>query len=647
MEADRWFFVNDKREPSPIGEAELRDGLLLNAIAPNTLVWRPNWKEWVRAEHVRQLGKALGHRARDFKDPALDPNQHTPPPIPAPDEEDWIPRRSTPVPPPNHPKALVRRPAQPTMTDLTAPASSAAGGTLRPPGAVPPPPRGVPRALLCDSENGDVNGSESVESLNSVGHSHLASDGSPRSSRALQRRSSSVPSLTPSVPSHSSTPFAHPSAKPSSVANDRLQPPAVEVPPEELSAPEHGLSEATYDPDSIEARQLVPDLHPLSSPRPELSPRPRRAIALTLVAVLLTASAGFWLTLRHPHRAATASSAATRSTARPKALTGCAPSRPTQRIAPSLLMAIPPIAADAPAAGRVLVGFAENPTTAVGISVDPTDLDISIPFREENESRVVSVTPLGSYAAPQFFAARENLPLRKGRLVDAGRDFLFGLSDAGFARQFVGSEVDLVWAVDAKVSVTDPRISSIPGLAHAVTFRSGGQTGSIMLGWLTESGQNLAGPYQIESTVEFLGTPALATSSDSVLVTFAGRANESAPWSLFLSEAKVGHPPTPAKPIAQPAGGPGGDSISPALVSVANHRWLLQWSEGPQGQRQVRLQTLSSDGDAIGVPHTISPLGSNSGQGLLWSFGRTAVSLFVVSVGRSAELWATPLACPE
>lgn len=295
----------------------------------------------------------------------------------------------------------------------------------------------------------------------------------------------------------------------------------------------------------------------------------------------------------------------------------------------------------------MLVGFAENATTAVGISVDPIDLDIGIPFREENESRVVSVTPLGSYGSPQFFASRESLPLRKARLVDATRDFLFGLSDTGFSRQFEGGEVDPIWAVDAKTNVTDPRISSISGLAHAITFRRGGQTGAIMLGWLTESGQSLAGPYQLQSEVEFVGTPTLATSSDSALVAFAGRATESAPWSLFLSEAKVGHPPTPAKPIAQPTGGPGGDSISPALISIPNHQWLLQWSEGPQGQRQVRIQTLDSNANPGAVPHTVSPLGSNSGQGLLWSSGRTAVSLFVVSVGRSAELWATPLTCPE
>ncbi|MGE5786809.1 MAG: hypothetical protein ACM3ZE_19605 [Myxococcales bacterium] len=153
MEADRWFFVDDKGRPSSIDEAGLRNGLMLNNIAAHTLVWRPSWKEWLRADQVRVLRKALGRRARDFKDPILDTRQQTPPPIPESDgEDDWSPRRSTPVLPPNdHPKALVRRPAQPTITDLTAPVSTGTGGTLRPPGAVPPPPRGVPRALLGDS----------------------------------------------------------------------------------------------------------------------------------------------------------------------------------------------------------------------------------------------------------------------------------------------------------------------------------------------------------------------------------------------------------------------------------------------------------------------------------------------------------------
>ncbi|HMA96001.1 MAG TPA: hypothetical protein VKP30_25115, partial [Polyangiaceae bacterium] len=587
--------------------------------------WRPSWKEWLRADQVRVLRKALGRRARDFKDPILDTRQQTPPPIPESDgEDDWSPRRSTPVLPPNdHPKALVRRPAQPTITDLTAPVSTGTGGTLRPPGAVPPPPRGVPRALLGDSEA--VDGAvEFVEPPGNVSHH--------------------PPSIS-NIPGRSSTPVARPSTK---QATDGTLEPSVDLPPEELSAPDHpSHAEAVaYDPDSIETRQAVLDLRPLRAP--ETSSRRRRAIGLVLAFAALTASTGFWLTLRHPSRATTVPRPSTQpAPSSTVTVAGCVPSRPAQRIAPSLLMSIAPIAAEATTTGKMLVGFAENATTAVGISVDPNDLDLSIPFREENESRVVSVTPLGSYGLPQFFASRESLPLRKGRLVDASRDFLFGLSDTGFSRQIEGGEVDPIWAVDAKANVTDPRISSISGLAHAITFRRGGQTGTIMLGWLTESGQSLAGPYQLQSEVEFVGTPTLATSSDSALVAFAGRATESAPWSLFLSEAKVGHPPTPAKPIAQPTGGPGGDSISPALISIPEHRWLLQWSEGSQGQRQVRIQTLDSNTNPTAVPHTVSPLGSNSGQGLLWSSGRTAVSLFVVSVGRSAELWATPLTCPE
>jgi hypothetical protein len=204
-----------------------------------------------------------------------------------------------------------------------------------------------------------------------------------------------------------------------------------------------------------------------------------------------------------------------------------------------------------------------------------------------------------------------------------------------------------VWAVDAKASISDPRIGSVHGSAHAVTFRQGGQAGAIMLGWLGEDGRALSGPFQFTANATMVGVPAIATGHGQALVAYAGRSDAAKPWSIFLGKSEIGQPPGPAAAFEQPPGGPGGDSIAPTLVALSNQRWQLQWSEGPQGQRQVRTQTLDIAGRPIGLTQTVSPMGSNSGQGLLWSNGPRAVSLYVVSAGRSSELWATLLTCPE
>lgn len=500
---------------------------------------------------------------------------------------------------------------------------------MRPPGAVPPPPRGTPQALVDEIPASDESTPGGASAANHHGQSLRVST----SLRHIQ--SNEVPAI------HERT-----DAGQSRETNDDA---ALDVPEEELSAPRHPTSDLPaipYDPDSLATRPSTPNLHVKVWSFVQSTPRSKWISLALLIAAASSLTLGSWLTLRRPERVAVKVATAT-TTVSPAPPLACLIARPAQRVAPSILMQVAPIAADHPTAGRLLLGFAEGPATATGISLDPSDLDVAFPFRETKESRVVSVTPVPTDGHPNFYVLRENQTLRQARAVDAAEDFLFGLSDSGFARQPIGGTPETIWAVDAKANVTDPRLSSIAGQAHAVTFRYGGQSGSIQLGWLTQAGRAMSGPFQVKSPVGLLGTPTLATDAKRALVAYAGRANDSEPWAVHLSFAPLGQPPEPASMFTQPPGGPGGDSIAPAIVALPNRRWLLQWSEGAQGQRQVRVQTLDSDGRPLGVAHSTSPVGSNSGQGLLWSSGQRAVSLFVVSIGRSAELWATPITCPE
>ena len=95
-----------------------------------------------------------------------------------------------------------------------------------------------------------------------------------------------------------------------------------------------------------------------------------------------------------------------------------------------------------------------------------------------------------------------------------------------------------------------------------------------------------------------------------------------------------------------PPGGPGAEAISPAAVGLSGGRWLVQWTEGSVGNRQVRVQTLAHDLIPVGDPITVSPEGTNAGQGVVWVQGDTALSLFLVKTGSTHELWGAALKCP-
>jgi hypothetical protein len=621
VETDRWFFTNGQGEVQAISESELRLALREDRIAACSPVWRPGWKHWITADRVRQFSKALGARAAAPEAPSVDLKQRQPPPLPAATPAATsVAHFSTPIPPANRQRPLVRRPPIPTIAEGT----SVSGGTLRPPGAVPPPPRSIPKSLVGESGEWDTSASDIAIVADSMSNPPLVSQ------RPSVGHSRSAAGLT-SAHWHA----RHPRA-------DEI-PGAPALPTEELSAPQRSTPEAaslSSDPDSLETRPASPVLN---LARLGESLRSRGALLWIGLAVS-SLGLGMAMILHRP-RAAIATQGAAVATSAPPTRLECELARPAQRIAPSVMTTVAPLAADMTLDERLLIGYAENATTATGLSVDPRDLNVRFPFRETKDRRVTSVVPLVDNGHATYHVIRDDSAMKQARAVSASQTFVFGLADARLVRQRLGDAPETIWPVDTTAAITDPRLATVVGLGHAVTFRQGGQSGSIMFGWLTEDGRARSGPFIVRSNAAFVGTPSVAANAVSAMIAYAGRSTESEPWSIFLSRADIGQPPTSAAAFAQPTGGPGGDSIAPTLAALPKKQWLLQWAEGASGQRQVRFQTLAEDGRPIGIARTVSPVGSNSGQGLLWSLGESAVSLFVVNVGRSAELWAAPVHC--
>jgi hypothetical protein len=446
-----------------------------------------------------------------------------------------------------------------------------------------------------------------------------------------------------------------------------------DVPEPELSAPAHAPPEdgrIPYDPDGAPGpfRQWL---------RPVRQARQSTIIALS--AATLSLVTGAWLVLRTP--VAPRSTAVTSAASAPvhKSEPACHIERVAQRVSPRIFMPVAPIALEGTSSAEVALGFAETPTTAAGITIDPGALSVKFPFREPQTKKIVSVTPVHVGTKLTFVALREGIGLQQARALTGSGYTLFGVATPGVARQAAGQPPEILWPLESGTAVTDPRLALAFGLGHAVTFRQGGQNGSIQLAYLTESGHSLAPPTSVRTDATMLGTPNIglylppsdegvptrgrssasatppAASIDDagshqeprLLVTFAGRKSENEPWAVYLSTAGWRQSPNDAQVFALPEGGPGGDAISPSVASLMHGHWLLQWSEGPSGQRQVRVQLLDPSLRPLGKAHTVSPPDSNSGQGLLWTRGTRAVSFFVVSTGKLAELWASSLTCSK
>jgi hypothetical protein len=130
------------------------------------------------------------------------------------------------------------------------------------------------------------------------------------------------------------------------------------------------------------------------------------------------------------------------------------------------------------------------------------------------------------------------------------------------------------------------------------------------------------------------------------MAAWADRASADDPWSLRWVRFKAGDSPGTPKTFTPPAGGQGGQAMSPGITAVPGGRFLLVWTEGPASLHHVRALTLSLDGVPVGRPLEISADGANAGQGqaAVGTAGGGVVA-FLESSDGGFRVAATPISC--
>jgi hypothetical protein len=307
-----------------------------------------------------------------------------------------------------------------------------------------------------------------------------------------------------------------------------------------------------------------------------------------------------------------------------------------------------PAFAAIPGSHRVAVGLAQSDTYAIGITIDPRTLDRDQVFREFRGPKLVSVVPTTEQGKLHFQVVREGFPLANARAVDGTVPFFLGETADGIARSVGKEPPAAIWSFPEANQSTVPRIATVPGVGHAVTFRRGGKSGETVAGWLEPSGTKKTELVGIKADGDFAGTPTIAAGEDSVVIAFASRKADGPAWNVALALAKYGEVPTTAARFALPPGGPGGDAMSPALGALPGGRWLLHWTEGSSGSRVARAEVLARDLTPLSDPVNLSPEGANAGQGVVWTNGDVGAVLFYVQNDKkSHELWGASVECPR
>lgn len=333
-------------------------------------------------------------------------------------------------------------------------------------------------------------------------------------------------------------------------------------------------------------------------------------------------------------------------TAAPSSNAACSIVHPATRLARSVAPNVPLYLSDVPGSSHLAIGLASGARNALGLTVDPETLAVKTAFHHSGKNAVLGVVPLTTGGKLAFAADRDGSPLDFAHTIDGTPPFIVGLVDGGFAQAIGYGEPAVVWPMSDKERITEPRVATAEGSGHAVAFRHGGRSGEIRVGWLTADGKKKSELGVVKADGPRVGTPSIAAGGGEILVTFAARPQDDAPWAVRVAHAKDGAVPAQSRVFAVPPGGPGGDAISPAAAAPDAGRWILQWTEGGAGNHVVRVQLLDAALDGAGAALTVSPPGQDAGQGAIWAGNHHAVALFLIKDGSDYALWGTALACP-
>ncbi|HEY6080794.1 MAG TPA: hypothetical protein VIW29_18390 [Polyangiaceae bacterium] len=494
-----------------------------------------------------------------------------------------------------------------TLGDLE---GATATATLRPPGAVPPPPRALPMptpVLDAGLERGSLLDTPlpGVPLVGPAFVAQAAAEEAALDSTLDMSSTASKQARQAALVEQTRAPVAAVPAPGLFIADEPLEPR-----PKQLSL-------------VSEQRQALTRL---------------RVVMLVLVGLLLML-AGAMIVLIFRRLEAfppLASSPAPSASAAPLP-PGCRLLVPPSRISATIERSVP-ISAFALADGSVALGIADGKSTVAGWLYDPAlgepKRKLEQPAGSGDVSHVTANDPLLADRASPDFAF--------GQTLTPG--LAFGVGPAGLLRRGDDGASGMVWPLAGGVRITPPRALAREG-GYVITFRQGGAEGQVMLGWLLPDGSAKSELFAVTGAPKTLGTPSVAPAAGptEALALFAARGDKSEPYRIFAARAAFGAAPAPAFELPLPA--EGGGAIAPSLVALPGERYLVQWTDGNVGNYQVQTRLLDARLQPLGPALRVSAKGANAGQGRLVLSGSTAVSFFIQTTAGHDELWGASLTC--
>jgi hypothetical protein len=300
------------------------------------------------------------------------------------------------------------------------------------------------------------------------------------------------------------------------------------------------------------------------------------------------------------------------------------------------------------AEGAFYVGYAKSKRDAQGVVIDPKSGKVLERFNEAREEDVALVVP--SPRDAQKFSVvsvlKEGSKVKSLTAVPGAPTFFLGQVDATLARlDTPDGAPDKLFDLEAQDDDKGVDALRVRPAAERGTPFVLRRAGVAYAGWLGPDRKPVGALSKVVGSGGGVGKPTLSWNGREVAVVFADRPKDKEHWEIRLAHAPFGEAPSATTVIPLPAGGPGGDAFAPDIMGLPDGRWVLVWTEGPEGSRAVRAQTLDDKLAPLGDPIAVSTPGGNFGQGVLAVAGTYVATVFLSKGETAYELWGAVLQC--
>jgi len=299
---------------------------------------------------------------------------------------------------------------------------------------------------------------------------------------------------------------------------------------------------------------------------------------------------------------------------------------------------------------RLALGFATGEKDGLAVALDPASLAAISTSKQHSHEPIRRLLPLvlaGRSVVAVADADRKWERIAGARTVPGEGTLVLGSVDGKLVWGARPTDTPHpLWPLEGEGAVEALRAVPLDDGGLVVAFRQGT---AIYLGTLGADKVPIGGLSKIAGLGPQIGSPALGAVGTTAMAVWADRAGTGDPWMLRFVRWHPGQAPGDAQAFAIPPGGMGEQAMSPGVTGVAGARFLLAWTEGPVSSHQVRAQTLSVSGDALGLPMTISGEGVNAGQGQVAVLpdGHGLVAYMASPAGATAQVVAAPVTCPQ